>query len=121
MNETIKCIRVRDNQSHNHDDTDQRKPLLFDYHAYKDSYSLVQTRILNVAVHTWEQMHTKSLSLSYSTRLLIKSVTQNGFLPSNTLGSSLFAITSTNARLYQCRISRLVDHDLFDFRDYILS
>ena len=67
MNETIKRIRViRDNQSRNHDDTEQRKPLLFDYHAHKDSYSLVQTRILNVAVHTWEQMHTKPLSLSLS-------------------------------------------------------
>lgn len=80
MNETIKCIRViRDNQSHNHDDTNQRKPLLFDYHAYKDSYSLVQTRILNVAVHTWEQMHTKSLSLLfYST---VNQVSNSKWLP----------------------------------------
>ena len=74
MNETIKRIRaIRDNQSRNHDDTDQRKPLLFDYHAHKDSYSLVQTRILNVAIHTWEQMHTKPLSLSFSLSLLFYS------------------------------------------------
>ena len=77
MNETIKRIRViRDNQSRNHDDTEQRKPLLFDYHAHKDSYSLVQTRILNVAVHTWEQMHTKPLSLSLSLSLVLLFVNQ---------------------------------------------
>lgn len=83
MNETIKRIRViRDNQSRNHDDTEQRKPLLFDYHAHKDSYSLVQTRILNVAVHTWEQMHTKPLSLSLSLVLLfVNQVSNSKWLP----------------------------------------
>lgn len=96
--------------------TTPSKPLLFDYHTDKDSHSTVRARIPDVAAG--KRTDARSLSSSPDCSL-IKSVTQNGFLPSNTLGSSLFAVT-LQMRLYQCRIVRIVEHGLFDFHDYIL-
>lgn len=99
-------VATEDNQSRNHDDINRRN------HCYS-----IITRI-RIPIRRFKQgfpmllfvqrhRFTPGLSLHCSPDCsLIKSVPQNGFLPSNTLGSSLFAVTSTNAALSVQNLSR---------------